>query len=492
MSRKLFLNLLILCLALCRGLVSAQNINPDKDLVFDPNLVAEIRITMDEGEKQWLLDQDNAQNNDYLKCDLNFRNANINETRYDVGIRIRGNTSRSHPKKSFKIKFTEWQGQKFFNHKKFNLKATNNDPTLIREHMSLAVFRRSNVPAARSHHCRLYINDEFMGVYTNVEQIDDEFLDTRFGTENGNLYKCNWGANLDNSNDPYNQSLFELENNRDVNDRGVLENFIDVLNNTSDANFKAEIEKVLNVENALRFLAVEAILGHWDGYSYNKNNFYIHENPTTKKVNFIAYDVDNTFGINWIPNDWANRDLRAWAIENDKRPLYNRLLNVPDFNKRYLEICKEVIEKYFNEDVLFWEIENTRDRIKKYVAQDSYFGLTFGFSYDDFLDAYTEEVVQHCPYGIMPYITQRVESAIEQIPTISSISSVYNNLSIIYLGDGLFYTGNSKYYETLSAVNMNGQMVALTWLGLSTFYLEPKHRIVIISGEKAFKKVLMH
>lgn len=471
--------------------LTAQNLNPDKDLVFDPKLVAVIRVEMDESEKQWLLDQDNAQNDIYLKCDLHFKNANIDENRYEVGIRIRGNTSRMHPKKSFKFNFTEWEGEKFYGHKKFNLKATNNDPTLIREHMSLAVYRRSNVPAARSHHCRLYINDEFMGIYTNIEQIDDEFLDTRFGSEEGNLYKCYWGASLEKSNDAYNQNLFELENNRDINDRSILENFIDVLNNTSNANFKTEIEKVLNIENALRFLAVEAILGHWDGYAYNKNNYYIHENPSNKKINFIAYDVDNTFGINWIPNDWATRDLIDWAHETDKRPLHNRLLDVPEFYDRYLAICEEVIEKYFNEKALFWEIENTRDRIKKFVSEDTYYSLTYGFSYDDFLDSYTEEVVRHCPYGIMPYVTRRVESAMEQIPTISTVNSYYNQLEIVYLGNGVIKFNQIENTKTLAVFNLEGKNEPVKWLTESTLFIEPREQVVIIRSSVSFKKIVL-
>jgi hypothetical protein len=491
MLRILLFSLNICWAILLSGSLSAQNVNPGKDLVFDPTLIAEIRVEMDEDEKQWLLDDANADNNNYLKCNLHFKNANIDETRYDVGIRIRGNTSRRHPKKSFKFKFTEWEGEKFYNHKKFNLKATNNDPTLIREHMSLAVFRRSNVPAARSHHCRLYINNEFMGVYTNVEQIDDEFLDTRFGSEEGNLYKCYWGASLEKSNDAYNQNMFELENNRDINDRSILENFIDVLNNTSDANFKTEIEKVLNVENALRFLAVEAILGHWDGYAYNKNNYYIHENPITNKINFIAYDVDNTFGINWIPNDWATRDLRDWAHETDKRPLHNRLLDVSEFYDRYLAICEEIIEKYFNEKALFWEIESTRDRIKKFVAEDTYYALTYGFSYDDFLDSYTEEVVRHCPYGIMPYITQRVESAMEQIPTISSVNSYYNQLEIVYLGNGVIKFNQIENTKTLAVFNLEGKNVPVKWLTESTLFIEPREQVVIIRSSVSFKKIVL-
>ena len=80
---------------------------------------------------------------------------------------------------------------------------------------------------------------------------------------------------------------------------------VDVLNHTPEAQFKEAIESVFNVESYLHYLAVEALVGHWDGYSYNKNNFYLYENDDTGLVEFIPYDVDNTFGIDWVGGDWG-------------------------------------------------------------------------------------------------------------------------------------------------------------------------------------------
>ena len=107
--------------------------------------------------------------------------------------------------------------------KSLTLKAENNDPSMIRELMSLQTFRKSDLPAARTHHSEVYINDEYMGIYLNVEQIDDEFVDSRFGNEEGNLYKCAWGATLEDDGQINNDDIYELKTNEDVNDRSVLD-----------------------------------------------------------------------------------------------------------------------------------------------------------------------------------------------------------------------------------------------------------------------------
>lgn len=410
---------------LIRFVVCAQaQINPAADFIYNPSYLATISITIDEADKSKLLAKGNEDSQEYLKCSVLFENEKVKESIENVGIRLRGNTSRTHPKRSFKLKFTEFDGPKFYGYKKFNLKAENNDPSCIREHTSLSVYRAANVPAARSHFAKVYLNNEYMGLYTNVEQVDDEFCDTRFNSESGNLYKCNWGASLSNNNDAYNNGLFELETNKDINDRSILENFIDVLNNTSESEFKTEIEKVLNVDNALRFLAVEAILGHWDGYAYNKNNYYIHENPESKKIEFIAYDVDNTFGIDWIPGDWAKRDLLNWASESEERPLHNTLLEVPEYYEKYVSILWELLNGPFNEDELFPEFDRLRSMLSDAVENDTYYPQTFGYDFSDFNKSHTEQVVKHCPYGLKPYVSTRTETALDQLPIINSIAEI--------------------------------------------------------------------
>ena len=80
------------------------------------------------------------------------------------------------------------------------------------------------------------------------------------------------------------------------------------------------------------------IIGHWDGYAFNKNNYYLYRQPSNGKFVFIEYDMDNTFGIDWFGIDWANRDFNSWY--NTNRPLIVRLLSYPFYHYQlntYLE-----------------------------------------------------------------------------------------------------------------------------------------------------------
>ena len=55
-----------------------------------------------------------------------------------------------------------------------------------------------------------------------------------------------------------------------------------------------EIERVFNVVDYLKIIAFDVLIGNWDGYVGNKNNYYLYHNPQTGLFDYIPYDLDNT------------------------------------------------------------------------------------------------------------------------------------------------------------------------------------------------------
>jgi spore coat protein H len=426
---------LIACLVQVNSLL-AQNINPGVDEVFRPDEVAEIRLTLSPEDKAFLLAFENRYSETYKPANFTMINSQLNVTLSTaVGVRLRGNTSRGHDKKGFKIDFREYGGSKFKGYKKFNLKPDVNDPTMIRELLTLKYYREMNVPAARTHHVRLYMNDEYMGIYLNVEQIDDEFLNQRHGHEEGFLYKCSFGANLLDNEQIDNLALYESELNEENDTRAELHHFVDVLNNTPKAQFAEKIKEVFDVEGYLRQLAVESLLGHWDGYSFNMNNYYLFYNGETGLMEFFPYDADNTWGIDWgSGNDWAKKNLNYWYKNFDTRPLTARILEVESYRDRYNENLVELISLYFNEAYLLPLLEQYKTLLDPFVASDTYFDNAFGFTLTDFRNSfYTHFGSNHVKYGLKEYLDVRTEYALTQIPgMITGIETDFQNEIQLY------------------------------------------------------------
>jgi len=186
------------------------------------------------------------------------------------------------------------------------------------------------IPAPRANHVQVYINDDYYGLYISVEHIDEEFIKSRFTYNDGNQYKCLWPANLNYLGDDPDfyklqqgdRRVYELKINEELDDYTDIAHFIDVLNNTNQQNFECELDEVFNTYDYLKVIASEILFGHWDGYIYNQNNYYLYHNTVSEKFEFIPYDLDNTLGIDWLDRDWGSRNIYDWQQHGDNyRPL---------------------------------------------------------------------------------------------------------------------------------------------------------------------------
>lgn len=72
------------------------------------------------------------------------------------------------------------QGRKYEGVEKLNLLGMHNDPTMVREKLYFDTYNAMGMPQRRSNFVRVYLNDDYYGLYTNMEQIDEVFLKNRF------------------------------------------------------------------------------------------------------------------------------------------------------------------------------------------------------------------------------------------------------------------------------------------------------------------------
>ncbi|MFC2132536.1 CotH kinase family protein, partial [Bacteroidota bacterium] len=408
---KLFL---FIVYPICNG----QNINPDAGFVFNDKVVSRIDIFIEP------LDLDAIFSNPALNTEyparFTFNNGKEAETVDSVGFRLRGNTSRLSKKKSFKISFNSFvKGQKFHGLEKMNINGEHNDPSIIRSKLCWNICRDMNIPAARANHVELYINNEYYGIYINVEHIDEEYVNKRFGNNDGNLYKCLWPAPLTYLGDDQNlykysvngRRGYELKINTETDDYSDLAHFIDVLNNTSDEELPCELEKVINVNSLIKAIAVDVFIGNWDGPLYNQNNFYLYKNAETGLFEFIPYDLDNTMGIDWYNIDWALRDIYNWSPQNEQRPLYTKIISNEKYKEEFSYYLKYLVDNIVRPDAFFIETDRIKDMISPVVIDDPYRSQDFEWTYEDFLQSYTGRLIDdHVTYGLKPYIITRINS----------------------------------------------------------------------------------
>ncbi len=432
----------IVCvLAALSPLIVTPSSAQDRDhVVFDDSSLPTIIISIDPVYLEDLFAPGNQYSDEERPAAFRFIRGLDTMHVDSIGFRFRGNTSRDSQKKSFKVSFNTFRrGQKFLGLEKLNLNGEHNDPSIMRSKIGWDLFKAMGVPASRASHVRLFLNDEYFGLYVNVEHVDEQFLQRYFGNDQGNLYKCLWPADLlwlgPDAQDyrpsgperrPYDLKLKDS----DLDGYDDLAHFIDILNNTGPAEFPAAIQSVFNVNGFLRALAVTTLTGSWDSYWFLKNNYYLYSNPDTDLFEYIPFDFDNTMGIWWegiYPGlDWANRDVYEWGHPdpNERRPLVDRILAVPEFRERYTMYLKLLLAGPFAEAALHDRILNLRSMVESAAAEDFYRTLDYGYSVQEFYSSYTMPLGGHVTYGLLPFITERIRSVQGQLDVVDALPIV--------------------------------------------------------------------
>jgi hypothetical protein len=510
MNRSLHLILFFLLLA---GMAQSQPFFPDVNHVFRTDVIPRVDITIHPDSLEWIYQ--NVDSDHEFKAGFKYSAAGLIDEVETVGFRLRGNTSRQSAKKSFKISFNTFTpGGKFYGIEKMNLNGEHNDPSIIRSFLAWNLFRQMQVVGSRSNHVEVYINNNYYGLYINVEHIDEEFVQSRFGNDYGNLYKCTHPADLSylgtNKQDYKNQG-YELKTNEEVDDFSDIINLAQVINQTSAANFPEFVEPIFNINGFLRYLAVEIFTGHWDAISINRNNFYLFNNKFTDKFEFMPYDVDNTFGVSFInldsDPDIGTRNIYQWWKDN--RPLTSKVFGNPVYRDRFSFFINQLITEFADPEFYFSEIDAIKAKINASAEADNYRTLDYGYTFTDFNRSYTEALGAHVKYGIKSYITTRVNSIKQQLvlnPIAPIVENVYHNFprlnqAIAIQADitddeaapvgKLFYQINAGAWNSVSMTqNTSGkfmaQLPALSEPGTVNYYIEASDASSKVTREPAF------
>ena len=411
----------------------AQNPFPNRGTAFQDDEVPRVDILISPSSLNAILAPGNEQSNTEYEATFIFTDSEEADTVTQVGFRLRGNTSRWSSKKSFKVSFNTFESQRWKGLEKLNLNGEHNDPTVSRAKIGWDLLRDIGVPAPRANHVALYINGDYRGLYANIEHIDDEFVEERFGNKNGNLFKCLYPADLAYlGEDPDNYKLapsgrraYDLRTNEEEDDYSDLANLISIINLTPLNELPCELEAVFNVDAYIRTMVIDILIGNWDGY-YNKNNFYLYHNTATDKFEYIPYDLDNTMGIDWFGEDWTMRDVYSWMPSGQDRPLFSRILEVPDYRARFSQYMRDFMLTYYNPGTLFARFDHLQDMLGAFVAGDDFYTQDYDFSLQDFNDGFqSPNGFLHVDYGLRDFISNRRNRAFQQLEVLNPAPYLY-------------------------------------------------------------------
>ena len=312
--------------------------------IFDANVLQDLFITIN--SKDWSSLKEHFLDNTYYPCDLKWNGQAVR----NIGIRSRGTGSRSGVKPGLRVDFDRYTtDQKFLGLKSFILRNNTQDPSGMRERLSMALFKRMGLIAEREAHARLYINNTYVGLFTIVESLDKTFLTKNFSENDGHLYEYSF----DNSNptpfnfgypgaDPalYTPVPFKPETQESDPQGEVIERLFWTANIAGDAVWRTSIEEFLDMKKFIRHLAIENFLAEEDGLTgdYGPNNFYFYRFLNTNRFTFLPWDKSNTF---WESPSYSIFHNIEDGTESKRNKLVTRALKDTDLRELWLNTILE-------------------------------------------------------------------------------------------------------------------------------------------------------
>ncbi len=232
-------------------------------------------------------------------------------TNSNATMELRGQSSRNASIKSYKIKINNdselWNGEEIINLNKHNY-----DDIRIRNKLSydyLALI--PNITSLETQFTHLYIKDfsegDFnqnyidYGLYTQVENIDNNFLVNHGLDSKGTIYKAEYFEFFRYpdyiklpSNEDYSKVKFEEILEIKTNDNP--EKLIDMLNDVNNEliHINDVIDEHFNRENYITWLATNILIGNIDTGS---RNFLLYSPSDIKTWYFLPWDYDGTWGF---------------------------------------------------------------------------------------------------------------------------------------------------------------------------------------------------
>ena len=317
------------------------------------------------------------------------------KTYREVGVHFRGASSfmfvppGSKRSLNVTVDFAD-EDQQLLGYRTLNLLNVNGDPTFVRPLLYSEIARRY-LPAAKVNYVRVVINGESWGVYANSEQFNGDFVQEHFGSRRGARWKVPgspWGRGgmeyLGDDVARY-RSIYDIKSSDNPAAWRDLVAFFKVLNTTPLDGLEKALEPVLDVDGALRFLALEVALVNTDGYWTRASDYNIYQDPRGR-FHVLPHDVNEAFeeenfgggrgrgvppgagpprggpppppgvpalppGLPPFPATFGTATVELdplVGLDDTTKPLRSRLLAVPALRTRYLGYVRDIAEKWLD------------------------------------------------------------------------------------------------------------------------------------------------
>lgn len=274
----------------------------------------------------------------------------------NVGVRIRGKSSRWAPQKSFKVYARSEYGRShlpnvFFEDevdflKRINLRSAHNDyiRSMMTDHVAMTAAKGLDFESPNSRHAVLFLNGEFWGIYAIQDSMDEHYPDTYFGLDDDDVSFVDGSESL-----PLNYTAiinYALEH-ATMTDEDV-----------------AWIEERVDLHSLLEYHAYQIYLANWDWPQKNVKAWLSEEDR--ERLRFFFFDCDACF------NEFNNESLARFYPElNTARHsiLLSALLKNDQVRERFAHVLQSLSDEALSSSNLLEIIDVTENNLRYHIDE---------------------------------------------------------------------------------------------------------------------------
>ncbi|GAN10427.1 hypothetical protein MAM1_0354d09968 [Mucor ambiguus] len=315
------------------------------------------------------------------------------------GLSTSGQSTKEFAKQSYSIDFNKYNKNAttkslLYGRTTLKLRAEETDATFAREKLVLDMLAAAGGATLSGSWTRVFINNEPYGLFLLMDDASTHLMDAILhagdfkSTNTGATYKGNalspevegnlvyvgddatkYSADIYKLADEGEDKTIDKKNNSQA---GIID-FTKRLSQVNakeatDAQHPGSIVNLIDPQHTLIHLAINFLIGSWDGFWYQASNYYLNHDLGNNKWTLITYDFDETYG-NGIEDAGMNTvTYQNYSRPGAQRPLVDVFLNSTYYDSMFQDTVKTIVKRFFKPSVVDPILQAWSQMLKEDIA----------------------------------------------------------------------------------------------------------------------------
>ena len=355
------------------------------------------------------------------KKPFSYVSANLTIDSTDIGrvaIRKKGFVgSLDYDRPSLKIQIDQYEKKKMFaGVDTLTLNNNKQDGSRVHQLVGYQFFRAAGLPASHCNLALVSVNGKSLGVYSNVESLDKHYFRRAFKSAKGTLYEgtvCDFHVH----------SLVRFE--RKFGSKKAIASIknASMALDSDDRSILDKLGRHLNLDQFYRYWAAEVLVGHWDGYVSNKNNYFVYFDSKSERLHFLPWGLDQLAtdrNMFWRQGFDPPKSIKADAA------IPRRLYKNPEARKKYFAAMRSLLDEVWDEEKLVAQIDDLQAMINPHRIEKSFWSRRHASTFQKFISRRRAEILDEIADGKFPQWTLESREMMGEIVKVADSNSTFS------------------------------------------------------------------